>query len=123
MLLPYMDMAAILFNGAEPFEKKWQHPFNRRPHVKSDENCSGSCRKENILHNCIHCPRGKGDNPQGTKTLSPPIYILRLSPRAFLVLEMKILSVLPYMGMMPILFHGAEPFQQTGNNLSTEGPM
>ena len=27
------------------------------------------------------------------------------------------------MGMATILFNGAEPFKQTTNNLSTEGPM
>ena len=40
-----MGMAAILFNDAEPFEPfeqilKCQHPFDRRPHVKSGENWS-----------------------------------------------------------------------------------
>ena len=32
-----MDMAAILFNDAEPFEQS-QHPFDRRPYIKSGEN-------------------------------------------------------------------------------------
>ena len=30
---------------------------------------------------------------------------------------------LPYMGMTAILFDGAEPFEQIGNTLLTEGPV
>ena len=37
--------------------------------------------------------------------------------------EEDFLSVLPYMGMIAILFKGAEPFKQILNTLSTEGPM
>ena len=40
-------MVAILFNGAEPFEQIV--PFDRRPHVKSSENCSSKDREEDIL--------------------------------------------------------------------------
>ena len=43
--------------------------------------------------------------------------------RSFFVLEKKILSVLPYMGMAAMLFSGADPFGQFVNTLSTEGPM
>ena len=42
--LPCMGMAATLFNGVKPLEK---YPFDRRPHVKSGENCSSSFREEN----------------------------------------------------------------------------
>ena len=38
--LPYMGMAAILFNDAYPFEQIDSTPFDRRPNVKSDENLS-----------------------------------------------------------------------------------
>ena len=47
----------------------------------------------------------------------------KIQPEDFLVLEKKILSVLPYMGMAAILFSAAEPFVQIVNNPSTEGPM
>ena len=33
------------------------------------------------------------------------------------------LEFLPYMDMAAILFNGAEPFEQIGNTLLTEGPM
>ena len=46
----------------------------------------------------------------------------KIQPKAFLVLEKNILSVLPYMGIAAILFDGAEPFEQIGNTLLTEGP-
>ena len=55
---------------------------------------------------------------------SPMLYtIARFSLKAFLVLEKKILSVLPYMGMTAILFTDAEPFEQSVNIPSTEGLM
>ena len=47
MFLPYMGMVAILFNDAESFEQ-YQHPFDRRPHVKSDENWSSGLREEDV---------------------------------------------------------------------------
>ena len=42
---PYMGMAAILSIGAEPFEVI-DHPFDRRPHVKSGENWPSSFKEE-----------------------------------------------------------------------------
>ena len=48
MFLPYMCMAAILFGDAEPFEQIGNTLFDRRPHVKSDENCSSGLREEDI---------------------------------------------------------------------------
>ena len=45
-VLPYMDMAAILFNGAEPFEQIGN--IDRKPNVKSVENCSSCFREEDI---------------------------------------------------------------------------
>ena len=47
-------MAAILFNGTEPFEQIG-NTLSTMPHVKSGENCSSSFR-EGIqkLHNFIH---------------------------------------------------------------------
>ena len=51
-----MGMAAILLNGAEPFEQIVNYPFfNRMPYenyiwyVKSSENCSSCLREEDIL--------------------------------------------------------------------------
>ena len=38
-------------------------------------------------------------------------------------MEIKIVSVLPYMGMVAILFDDAEPFKQIDNTPSTEGSM
>ena len=38
VFLPYMGMASILFNVAEPFTNH-QYLFDRRPHVKSGANC------------------------------------------------------------------------------------
>ena len=48
--LPYMGMAAILFNDAEPFEQSnnYQYPFDRRPNVKSIENWSSRFREEYV---------------------------------------------------------------------------
>ena len=43
----------------------------------------------------------------------------KILPRAFLVLEKKIL---PYMDMAAIVFNGAKPFEQLGNTLLTECP-
>ena len=48
MILPYMDMAAILFNGAEPFVQTDNTLLTEDPHVKSGENCSSSLREEDI---------------------------------------------------------------------------
>ena len=48
----------------------------------------------------------------------------KIQPQSFLDSEEEVvLSVLPYMGMAAILFKGAEPFEQTDNTPSTEGPM
>ena len=41
-----MGMAGILFNGAEPFDQIVRIFFNRRPYVKSNENCSRGFREE-----------------------------------------------------------------------------
>ena len=56
-----MGMTAIFFNAAKPFEQivnipltedpMWtncQYSFDRRPHVKSGENCSSSFKEEDI---------------------------------------------------------------------------
>ena len=43
--LPYMDMAAILFNCTEPLVNI---AFQQKAHVKSGENCSSSFREEDI---------------------------------------------------------------------------
>ena len=60
-------MATILFNGAEPFDKICQHPFDRRPHVKSNENCSSGFREDcvYVLYDFIHVysPGAQADNP------------------------------------------------------------
>ena len=45
MFLPYTGMAATLLNNAEPVEHV---PFDRRPHVKSGENCSSGFREEDV---------------------------------------------------------------------------
>ena len=45
--LPYMGIAAISFNGAEPF-KKTVSTFRQKDHVKSGENCSSSFREDDI---------------------------------------------------------------------------
>ena len=45
----------------------------------------------------------------------------KIQLKAFLVLEKKFVSILPYMGMAAILVNGAEPFEQIVNILSTEG--
>ena len=37
--------------------------------------------------------------------------------------EEDFLMFLPYMDMAAILYNGAEPFEQIGNTLSTEGHM
>ena len=65
-----MGMAAILFNDAEPFEKKKKQekkklsiPFHSKPRVKSSENWSFGFREERLkitqFYTCLH-PRGKG---------------------------------------------------------------
>ena len=58
---------------------------------------------------------------QTWKSLSPHCYILKFSFKAFLVLEI-FKCFLPYMGIATILFNCEEPFEQIGNNFSTEGP-
>ena len=45
--LPYMDMAAILFNCANHLNKL-TIPFRQKVHVKSGENCSSTFREEDI---------------------------------------------------------------------------
>ena len=70
MILPYMDMAAILFNGAEPFELIDNTLLTEGPHVKSGENCSSGLKEDiSKLHNFIdvYCPGARADNHQGTK--------------------------------------------------------
>ena len=57
-------------------------------------------------------------------TLSPRCWIPRFSLKAFLVQEKKIFKFfLPYIGMAAILFNDAEPFEQSINVTSTEGPL
>ena len=48
MFLPYLGMAAILFNDAEPFEQSVNIPSTEGPHVKSGANCSSGFREEDI---------------------------------------------------------------------------
>ena len=60
---------------------------------------------------------------QAWLTLRPRCYMPRVSIKAFLVLEKKILSVLPYMGMAAILFSRAKLFVQIVNTTSTEDPI
>ena len=70
--LPYMDMAATLFNGAKPLEQKYQHPFDRRPHVKSCKHRSSGFREEDIkMSHFIHVQTlgPKADNPQGREQI------------------------------------------------------
>ena len=51
-------------------------------------------------------------------------YIPRFSLKVVLILEKKILTVfLPYVGMVVILFNGAEPFEQIDKMALTEDPM
>ena len=45
VFLPYMDMAAIFFNGTEPFEQIGNILLTE---VKSGENCSSGFREEDI---------------------------------------------------------------------------
>ena len=48
----------------------------------------------------------------------------KIQPQSFLGSGGEYFYVfLPYMGMAAILFDGAEPFEQIGNTLMTEGPM
>ena len=75
-VLPYIGMAAILFNDAEPFEKKKTRkknncqliPFHSKPRVKSSENWSFGFREERLkitqFYTCIH-PRGKAPRDVG----------------------------------------------------------
>ena len=44
----------------------------------------------------------------------------KIQPKAFLVLEKKIFSVLSYIGMAAVLFVGAEPFEYIGNIILTD---
>ena len=66
----YMDMAAIFFSCAEPFEQIG-NTISTKAHVKSGENCSSSLREEDIekFHNFIHVysPVARADNHQVTK--------------------------------------------------------
>ena len=43
--LAYLGMAVILFSGTEPF-KHCQYRFDRKPYVKSGDNCSSSFRED-----------------------------------------------------------------------------
>ena len=69
-VLPYMGMADILLNGADPFEQIVNIPLTeRRPyvnHVKSSENCFKEDIKRfyNFIH--VYSPRTKGPR-------SPPL--------------------------------------------------
>ena len=52
-----------------------------------------------------------------------PILYTKIQSQSFLGSgEEYFKAFLPYMGMAAILFSGAEPFEQTVNTLSTEGP-
>ena len=67
---------------------------------------------------------GKGNlRPSFVQTfdLESPMLYTKIQLKAFLVLEKKFVSILPYMGMAAILVNGAEPFEQIVNILSTEG--
>ena len=60
-----MDMGAILFNGAEPFEQT-----DRWPHVKSGENWSSNFREDVLrLHDFIYVYSLaiRADNSRGIK--------------------------------------------------------
>ena len=47
----------------------------------------------------------------------------KIQPQSFLSSgEEDFKAFLPYMGMAAILFKGTKPFEQTVNNLLTEGP-
>ena len=56
-------------------------------------------------------------------TLRPQCYISRFSLKAFLVLDKKILSVLPYMGIVVILFQSEKPLKQSVSITSIGSPM
>ena len=64
-----MGMVAILFNGREPFEKNFQHLFDRMPNVRSGENCSSIFREEDIYRFLdfisVHSPEANSDNLNG----------------------------------------------------------
>ena len=47
----------------------------------------------------------------------------KIQPQSFLGSQKDFYEVLPYMDMVAILFNGAEPVEQIGNTLSTEGLM
>ena len=47
----------------------------------------------------------------------------KIQPQSFLGSGEDFKVFLPYTGKVAILFDGAEPFEQIGNTLLTEGPM
>ena len=47
----------------------------------------------------------------------------KIQSQSFLGLREDIQEILPYIDMVTILLNGAEPFEQIGNTISTEGPM
>ena len=68
--LSYMNMAAILFNGVEPFEQTVNTPSKEssmRKLLKIDQ--VGFREHVLRLHNFIHVysPGARADNPMGTK--------------------------------------------------------
>ena len=46
-------MAAILFNGAEPFEQVMNYSFDRRPHVKSGKIAQAVSEKKALKNSMI----------------------------------------------------------------------
>ena len=55
--------------------------------------------------------------------LESSMLFTKIQPQSFLSTgEEAFQEFLPYMDMMSILFNCAEPFEQIGNTLSTEGP-
>ena len=47
----------------------------------------------------------------------------KIQPQSFLGAGEDFQEFLPYMDMAAILFSGTKSFEQTGNTISTEGPM
>ena len=83
-----MGMAAILFNDAEPLKKKCQYHLDRRPHVKSSENCQAVSEKKiskdyTLLYRiyilarrcvCVGVGGGGGERGRGGQTATPSPY-------------------------------------------------
>ena len=68
--LPYMGIAAILFNGAEPFKKNCQYLSTEGPcEIWRKLLMQFQRRRQSKIHNFIHVYSlgARTDNPQGTK--------------------------------------------------------